>query len=104
MDNKVYELTVILPEQVSEKELKELVEAWLKRVGGTVKSFAFWGKKELAYPIKKQGRGIYGYWELEMKGSESSELMKRMRLDEKVLRYLLVVKNKRIKEASPKLK
>src|SRR5690349_21370251 len=100
MDKRTYELTLLLPEETSEKEVKTIIEELLQKSGGEMKSFDFWGKKDLSYPIRKMNRAIYGYAEVEMLPTQAIELSNRLKLNEKLLRHLLVIKT--TKEAKAK--
>lgn len=98
--NRKYELTIILPEETSNKAATGFVESYLSKTGGKISDSSFWGKKDLAYQIKKVSRAFYGHFILEMEPSEAVELDKRLRFDEKLLRYLLVLQNTK----QPKIK
>jgi small subunit ribosomal protein S6 len=46
-----------------------------------------WGIRKLAYPIKKSARGRYYYLRFDGDSALIFELERRLRLDDKVLRY-----------------
>ena len=46
-----------------------------------------WGIRKLAYPIKKSARGRYYYLRFDGDSALIAELERRLRLDDKVLRY-----------------
>ena len=92
--NKMYELTVLLPLDSTEKSANALIEGLLKKSGGKIASVDFWGKRDMAYPIKKNTQAIYVLFNLEMEPPQVSELEKRLRIDENVIRYLIVVAQK----------
>jgi ribosomal protein S6 len=50
-----------------------------------------WGKKRLAYRIKKQDFAIYVYFELELEGAKVRELENQILITEEILRHILVV-------------
>jgi len=54
------------------------------------------GKKNLAYRIKKQSKGIYFCLDYAASGGCVTELERSLILDENVLRFLTVVKNEKI--------
>ncbi len=99
---KQYELTVILPVETSQKEATGLVEGLLARAGGKITASDFWGKKDLVYPIKKRTSAIYAHFKLQMESSEAVEIEKRLRLEENVVRYLLVAVEKPVIKESKK--
>lgn len=92
-ESRVYELMYIADpatdsdtlEQLN-KDIGELVES----EGGSVVKFEDMGKRELAYRIKKFTEGHYCLFEIEGSGSEIAELERRMRVNDKIVRYLTV--------------
>lgn len=87
-----YELVVILTSSLSEEQKKSQIKKIEDLLGkkGKVKKADVWGKKALAYPIKKQQEGIYVLFEISLDDKFVSELDKKLKLEEKVLRYLLI--------------
>lgn len=87
----VYELTCVFnPELADKKKLIEKIEGWMKEIGAKVKKKEEWGKKELAYRIKKLSGGIYIFWQLEAEPSKISNLFPKIKLEDDIIRYLLV--------------
>lgn len=91
---RTYELMLILThgfDADSEKKREEVVK---KLLGDKVAipEITSWGKKELAYPIKKQTEGVYLLATVEADGLLVGEVEKQARLIPDVLRYLLTVK------------
>lgn len=60
--------------------------------GVTIKELTPLGKKQLAYPIKKQTEAVYLLATIEADGLVVGEVEKQARLMPDVLRYLLTVK------------
>lgn len=90
-----YELTVLFGADLSEKELDKEVKNLsdlLEKAGAKVKSKKDPVKKILAYEISKQREAYYVYLELEMESDKVAGVDEKLRLDEKVIRYLLVKK------------
>ncbi len=55
-----YELMVILDPETDERTVAPSLEAFLEVIrkdGGTIENLDIWGKRRLAYEIKKEGRG-----------------------------------------------
>lgn len=87
----VYELTCVFqPEIKEEKKLIRQIEDWIKALGGKVRKREEWGKKELAYKIRKFGEGFYLFWELEADPSKIGEIFPKIKLEENIIRHLLV--------------
>lgn len=90
-----YELTFILRGDLSEKERDDgisQVRKWVEEGKGKVVSSDLWGKKSLAYRIKKFLEGIYVFMRLDLGAKEVAQLSGKLRLEENVIRYLLVKK------------
>ena len=89
---RTYEVLFILSPQVAEEEATTLITEF-KRVGestgATLKNEEAWGRRRLAYPINKFNEGIYHLFVYESGGS-LSELDRRMRNSDRVLRHMIV--------------
>ena len=85
-----YELMVVLRPDF-DGEHREIVK---KLLGETakLKEVTSLGKKQLAYPIKKQTDAVYLLAQIEAEGLKLNEIDKRAKLDDVVLRYLLIAK------------
>jgi small subunit ribosomal protein S6 len=88
-----YELTLIVdPDLTSEKQkkLQEKIKKIIADLKGEVKKTTEWGKKELAYPIKKKDMGYYFLWNIKLPSSAAFALESKLKLEEGLMRYLLV--------------
>ncbi len=85
-----YETIFILQPELSEDDIK-VVTAKAQDVISSYNGECFrmddWGIRKLAYPIKKSARGRYYYLRFDGDSALIAELERRLRLDEKVLRY-----------------
>jgi small subunit ribosomal protein S6 len=57
-----YELGLVIRTEVNEEALNEFLEkikGWITQAGGSLTKTDLWGKRQLAYPIKKQREGLY---------------------------------------------
>jgi len=81
-----YELTLLLPDEAEEKNIKELITS----LKGKVEKEERWGKKALAYPIKKNTSAYYFHSLLDIDKNNISELKKKLNFNEKLMRYLLL--------------
>ena len=87
-----YELVFIVHPDLEEAAFKELVDrvqAWITDAGGTVSKVDIWGKRRLAYDIKKQHEGQYVLLRAQMKPEFSAELERNFRFLEPVMRFLI---------------
>ncbi|MDO4487583.1 MAG: 30S ribosomal protein S6 [Eubacteriales bacterium] len=90
-----YEVTVILSAKLEEEargEALNKVKALIERFGGVVGEVAEWGKKKLAYDIKRESEGYYYLINFEGTSETPNGLESRIRIMEPVLRYLVVKK------------
>ena len=89
---RTYEVLFILSPQVPEEEVTTLITDF-KRVadstGAKLSHEEAWGRRRLAYPIQKFHEGNYHLFVFESDGS-LSELDRRMRNAENVLRHMIV--------------
>ncbi len=88
-----YETTFITRSELSDEALKTLQEKLSVVVGtfqGEVVLSEDWGKKKLAYPIRKESRGHYTYLVYTGKAGIVHELERNLRLQDHVLRFLTV--------------
>jgi small subunit ribosomal protein S6 len=67
------------------------VKAVVTNNGGNVLNYTPWGKKKLAYPVKKRTRGLYVLMEYAGGSDLVAELERNMRLDERVLKFITVL-------------
>jgi len=88
---QTYEFALVLTEEAGKDEAsaKKLVTELLDKVKGKVKESKILGMRQLAYPIEKTNRGWYGIFMVELEVESISELDKLVKVEEKILRYLL---------------
>ena len=89
---RTYEVLFILSPQLTEEETTTLINDFrtiAESNGATVKSEDAWGRRRLAYPIRKFTDGIYHLFVLESEQS-LSELDRRMKNVDRVLRHVIV--------------
>ncbi len=84
-----YQLTVLIKKDLEEKERKELLDSVTKNFGKMIKE-DLWGVKDLSYAIKHQKQAFYAYFEFESDPKTISSLDKLLKLNEDILRYLLI--------------
>ncbi len=84
-----YELVILLDKEEQLEPVKNLIET----LKGKIEKIDRWGEKTLAYPIKKKKRAIFFSLFFDMEKKNTLELRKKLNFDEKILRFLLLVKN-----------
>jgi small subunit ribosomal protein S6 len=87
-----YELVFIVHPDLDEAAMKETVDKvsrWITESGGAVTKVDLWGKRQLAYPIRKQKDGQYVLIQAQMEPTFGVELERNLRFQEPVMRFLL---------------
>ena len=91
-----YELTLILDGKASpakKKSLTEKIEKLIKLNKGKILKKDDWGKREFAYPIKKNDTGIYLFFEIELEPEVVNKVSEKIRIDDDILRHLIIRKD-----------
>jgi small subunit ribosomal protein S6 len=90
-----YETVYILDSALEEPAINEKLERFhtliTKDGKGTLTNVAHWGKRALAYPVKKRESGYYVVAQFEAEGEVLPEFERAVKLDEGVLRFMVVV-------------
>lgn len=87
---RMYETIYIVQPDLGEEEIKTLstkVQDVVASMNGDFKRLEDWGIRKLAYPINKSPRGRYFYLRFDGDSPLIAELERRLRLDDKVIRY-----------------
>ncbi len=88
-----YEIMFIVKATMEADMIKKTVENYkslIKTLKGKVVDFKEMGEKKLAYPIKKEINGYYYVMTVELAKENVSEFDRKIRLDENVLRHLII--------------
>jgi len=89
---KDYELTVLIhPDLETDMETPlGKVRDIVKNAGGEITKEDNWGKKKLAYTIKKENFAVYVYMEVKLPADALLKISNTLNITDEVLRYLLV--------------
>ena len=88
-----YELLVILDPDLEEKTVAPSLDKFLnviRKGEGTIEKVDIWGRRRLAYEIKKKAEGIYAVVDLSAEPAVVQELDRQLNLNESVLRTKLI--------------
>lgn len=88
-----YEIMIILDPETDERTIANSLEKLLQVVpnnGGTVDKIDVWGKRRLAYDIKKKSEGFYVVVDMTTTPAIAQELDRQLGLNETVLRTKLL--------------
>jgi small subunit ribosomal protein S6 len=70
------------------QEFADKVSGWIRDLGGEIVEVQKWGKRRLAYEIRKRRDGVYTMLVWNGQGPSVKELERRMQLNENVMRVL----------------
>lgn len=98
---KEYELTVLIhPDLEADLETPlTKVRDIITNAGGTILREDNWGKKKLAYPIRREEFGIYIYMDVSLPADAPLKISNIFNITDEVLRYLLVTVNEKARKA-----
>lgn len=92
-NQRVYELMYIADPATDEaaiSSINEEITGLVEADGGSVVSTDDMGRRPLAYRIKKFTEGYYFLFEIAGSGKEIAEIERRLRVNDKIVRYLTV--------------
>ena len=86
-----YEIAVVYdPDlEVDLEKATTRVEKIVADNGGKITNTDNWGKRKLAYPIKKHETGIYVFYTVEMPGANVQKLESILNITDEVIRFLI---------------
>lgn len=90
-----YELTYLVSDEIKESDLNKVtgkVTGFVKELGGNVTKEDIWGRRKLAYPIKKQDFATYVTLYFDLPALKAIEFEKDLRHIDGILRQLMIVK------------
>lgn len=93
-----YELVFVVRPELEEEPLAALVNKVSQTISdlqGQVQQIEPWGKRKLAYPIKKYREGFYYLMLIELPASAVRSLDRTLRFTEDVIRHLIVRKDEK---------
>ena len=83
-----------LPNEASKGTVTQLQEL-ISKNGGRVDGLQEWGKRRLAYKIKKKQEGHYVLFNFQLDAAQMSKFEQALRLNDQLLRFLLVNKSEK---------
>jgi small subunit ribosomal protein S6 len=91
--NRTYEIMFIVRPDVEEADLDKLIEGFSANItngGGEVKSVEKMGRRRLAYTVRKFNDGFYVLLNVAAAGSLITEIERRLRVSEQVIKFITV--------------
>lgn len=86
-----YLLTLVIKNDLKEEERKKLLTSVTEKFGKLEKQ-DLWGVKNLSYPIEHQDKAYFAHFEFEADPKTVPPLDKMIKLNEDIIRYLLIRK------------
>ncbi len=87
-----YELVCILQPDLDENAFNgvmDRVKGWIGEAGGSVDKVDVWGKRRMAYSIRKQRDGHYVLLNVSLPPKATADLERNLRYLEPVMRHML---------------
>jgi small subunit ribosomal protein S6 len=98
-----YETILIAHVDLSEDELSSLIARYgaiLTGQKGILVKVERWGKRRLAYMIKKQARGFYILIDYAGESAAVNELERNLKINDKILKFMTVLKDDAVDPAA----
>ena len=98
---KEYELTVLIHPDLEADLDKALdkVKSLITDNGGEIIKEDNWGKKKLAYQIRREDFAVYVYMEVNLPADAPLKISNTLNITDEVLRYLLVKADDKMRQA-----
>ena len=91
--DRLYEVMYIVRPDAADEEIDKLIagfESTVTNGGGVVKNSEKWGRRKLAYTVRKFNDGFYILLTVEANGAVVAELERRLRVTEPVIKFITV--------------
>ena len=87
-----YEHTIVGKQDLSDKEMQSLIDKYSKIIdkSGKILKTEKWGLLNLANKIKKNKKGNFIHFKIDIDGKLIKEIEKQLSIDSNVIRYLTV--------------
>ena len=87
-----YEHTIVGKQDLSDKEMQSLIDKYSQIIdkSGKILKTEKWGLLNLANKIKKNKKGNFVHFKIEIEGKLVKEIEKQLSIDNNVIRYLTV--------------
>lgn len=98
-----YEIGYVLNPEVNDENVKKVSDSILeiiKKAEGEVENVDEWGRRPLAYPIQKHNEGIFTFINTDVDGSVISNIERRLKLSEEVMRFIVLRLDDKLKKAN----
>lgn len=91
---RLYDVALVLRSATTSAQKEKLLETVKKWLGeAKIEKVEEWGKKRLAYPIKKENEGYYVVLNVEAQKGMPGDFEKKLLMEEAILRHLVLRKD-----------
>ena len=102
MSDRTYEILFIADPNLGEPEVDALaaqVQGYVEKDGGKLQKMEKWGKKRLAYSVRRHREGYYVLLVVEGTGVMVKEVERRLKVTDGIIRYLTVRVDEELRKA-----
>ena len=102
MSDRIYEILFIADPNLGEPEVDALgaqVQGFVEKDGGKLQKMEKWGKKRLAYDVRRHREGYYVLLVVEGTGAMVKEVERRLKVTDGIIRYLTVRVDEELRKA-----
>jgi small subunit ribosomal protein S6 len=88
-----YEVMVIFDPDTEERSVEPTLDRYLKVItkgGGSVDNLDIWGRRRLAYEIRKKSEGIYAVINVTAEPADVKELDRQFKINESIMRVKVI--------------
>jgi small subunit ribosomal protein S6 len=96
---KRYETLFIVQIDLPADEINSIIDRYkaiVTALKGTIIKAEKWGKRKLAYEIRKQSNGFYVLLDFAGKSAIIDELERNLKIDDKVLKFMTIMKSRNV--------
>ena len=102
MSDRTYEILFIADPNLGEPEVDALaaqVQGFVEKDGGKLQKMEKWGKKRLAYDVRRHREGYYVLLVVEGTGAMVKEAERRIKVTDGIIRFLTVRVDEELRKA-----
>jgi small subunit ribosomal protein S6 len=102
VSDRTYEILFIADPNLGEPEVDALatqVQGFVEKDGGRLQKMEKWGKKRLAYDVRRHREGYYVLLVVEGTGAMVKEVERRVKVTDGIIRYLTVRVDEELRKA-----
>jgi small subunit ribosomal protein S6 len=102
VSERIYEILFIADPNLGEPEVDALaaqVQGFVEQAGGKLQKLEKWGKKRLAYNVRRHNEGSYVLLAVEGGGGLIKEVERRLKVTDGIIRFLTVRVDEEVRKA-----